>query len=259
MNAERMDQETVERLLDSPVDATRAEAHPIVSLLMAVRAEPHPHEFDGEGAAVMAYRRALADAPGPGPCPGTPPVGAAPSPGLVRFGVRAGIVALALAATGGIALATTGTWPGTRPAPPTRAPASPVPAPTASTVPPASTTAPVPSTEPGRTERPAPEVDLPGLCRAYRADDDPGALDSPAFAGLVAAAGGRSRVPGFCDRMLTDGARHATPPGQVRTPSRSPHAPSVTPPTEPPGRPDEHGRRTPPADDDQPTVAGRHR
>lgn len=253
-----MDQETVERLLDSPVDATRAEAHPIVPLLMAVRAEPHPHEFGGESAAVMAYRRALADAPGPGPRPDTPPVGAAPGRGLIRFGVRVGVAALAVAATGGIALATTGTWPGTRPEPPPRAPASSVPAPTASAVSPARTTAPAPSTEPGRTARPAPEVALPGLCRAYRADDDPGALDSPALAGLVAAAGGRSRVPDFCDRTLADDARHATPPGQVGTPSR-PHGRFVTPPTEPPGRPDRRERRTPPADGDPPAVAGPHR
>ncbi|MFD0786716.1 hypothetical protein ACFQZ8_22690, partial [Micromonospora azadirachtae] len=69
MNAERMDQETVERLLDGPVDATHAETHPIVPLLLAVRAEPQPHEFDGESAALMAYRRALADASGRRPRP----------------------------------------------------------------------------------------------------------------------------------------------------------------------------------------------
>ncbi|MEV4812828.1 hypothetical protein [Micromonospora avicenniae] len=256
MNAERMDQETVERLLDGPVDVTRAEAHPIVPLLLAVRAEPHLHEFGGEGAAVMAYRRALADAQGPRP--DTPPVGSAPGRGLIRFGVRVGVAALAVAATGGIALATTGTWPGTRPVPPPQAPASSVPAPPASAVPPARTTAPAPSAEPGRTARPAPEVALPGLCRAYRADDDPGALDSPALAGLVAAAGGRSRVPGFCGRMLADDARHATPPGQGGTPSR-PHGRFVTPPAEPPGRPDGRELRTPSADGDPPTVAGPHR
>ncbi|MEU4675498.1 hypothetical protein [Micromonospora sp. NPDC023737] len=258
MNAERMDQETVERLLDSPVDATRAETHPIVPLLLAVRAEPHPHEFDGESAALMGYRRALTDAPGPRLRPDTPPVpvGAAPGRGLIRLGARAGVAALALAATGGIALAATGTWPGSRPAPPPSVPASSAPAPTTSAVPPGSTTAPAPSAEPGGTARPDPEVALPDLCRAYRADDDPGALDSPALAGLVAAAGGRSRVPGFCDRMLADDARHATPPGQVRTPTQR-NGRSVTPSTEHPGPPDERERRTPPAD--PPSVADRHR
>ncbi|MEU8191879.1 hypothetical protein AB0C00_32080, partial [Micromonospora carbonacea] len=72
MNAHRMDQETVERLLagsagdpvagpvGGSVGGPRRDQEPLVRLLAAVRAAPRPDELRGEGAALHAFRLARA-------------------------------------------------------------------------------------------------------------------------------------------------------------------------------------------------------
>ncbi|TDC71884.1 hypothetical protein E1193_28585 [Micromonospora sp. KC606] len=65
MNAHRLDQETVERLLDDPVVDLRNGPQPLVRLLAAVRAAPRPAELRGEGAAMRAFRGAYAGTPAP--------------------------------------------------------------------------------------------------------------------------------------------------------------------------------------------------
>ncbi|MEU5564257.1 hypothetical protein [Micromonospora musae] len=247
MIPDRLNRKTAERLLDDPVGVTHTGGHPVAPLLVAARAAPQSREFDGEKAALVAFRHASARAAGERSDVDPPPVHAVSGRGFGRLGVRAGLAVLVLATTGGVAMAATGSLPGTRPAPPITVPASS--APTTTAPPPGRSTGSVSSTGPGTTERPGSRSGLPDLCRAYRADHGPGhALSGPDLATLVAAAGGRSRVPGYCDRVLADdGLRATSSPGHGE-PSSKPDARQGTPPTAPPGRPTGPGDRTRPAD-----------
>ncbi|MBQ0897388.1 hypothetical protein KBX37_30720 [Micromonospora sp. U56] len=227
MNAHRMDQETVERLLVGPVVDPHDGPEPLVQLLTAVRAAPHPGELRGESAAMHAFRRARAGAPLPAPSP-------ARSFSLARLaGLKVALAGLAVAATGGVAFAAaTGTLPGPlhRDAPAT--PPSAVPQST-----PPTTAGPGGSAGPtsGKPEPsgPAPAASILGLCRSYRAaaGDNPGqALDNPAFADLVTRAGGRDEVRGYCDRLVRD-------TGAPAPPSAPPSAVHPTPTERSTGRP----------------------
>ncbi|MFJ8580564.1 hypothetical protein [Micromonospora sp. NPDC093277] len=60
MDTHRMDQETVERLLDGSVPHGHDGLRMLVRLLAAVRAAPRPHELAGEAAAVRAFRMTYA-------------------------------------------------------------------------------------------------------------------------------------------------------------------------------------------------------
>ncbi|MGC4820156.1 hypothetical protein [Micromonospora sp. DT63] len=67
MNADRMDQETAERLLGGfPVDPSTG-TRPVVLLLTAVRAAPRPDELAGLSLAVQAFRSAQAHHRRPAP------------------------------------------------------------------------------------------------------------------------------------------------------------------------------------------------
>ncbi|WP_176737258.1 hypothetical protein [Micromonospora citrea] len=224
-----MDQETVERLLGGPVVDPQDVSRPVASLLTAVRAAPLPGELTGEDAAVRAYRLARAGTP-----VGTPARGR--SPMLARLGVRAAIAGAALVVTGGVAYAATGgTLPG-----PLRGPA-PSTAPATAPAPHGSAPAASPTRAEGRPATPGSTVDVPPeqraavtkLCRAYRADgDDPDrALDKPVYDGLVRAAGGRGKVTGLCDRLLSEAPES---PGGSGTPT---DRPGVEPTARPTGRP----------------------
>ncbi|PZF82658.1 hypothetical protein, partial [Micromonospora deserti] len=231
MNAHRMDQETAERLLGGPVGDPWDGPRSLVLLLTAVRAAPHAGELAGEAAAVRAYQ--LARAGTPLGQPGRPRRGFT----LAGFGARAALASLALAATGGVALAAAG---GALPNPL---------APSAPTTPPASSAPTTPAATPGGTgQRSTPSagvdghLDAPasvvGLCRTYRAaaSVDPGrSLDNPVFGDLISAAGGRDEVSDYCDRVLADGSG-PTPAGGT---------PTQRPDTEPSARPT--GRQTQPA------------
>ncbi|MEH1058733.1 hypothetical protein V6U89_26420 [Micromonospora sp. CPCC 206171] len=228
MNAHRMDQETVERLLVGPVVDPHDGPEPLVRLLTAVRAEPRPGELRGESAAMHAFRSARAGAPLPAPSP-------ARSFSLARLaGLKVALAGLAVAATGGVAFAAaTGTLPGPlhRDAPVTPPSAGPASA-SPTTAGPGGSAAPsgVPTPEPNR---PTPAASILGLCRSYRAaiGENPGrALDNPAFAGLVTKAGGRDEVAGYCERVVRDSAVPAPP-------SASPSAARSTPTERPTGRP----------------------
>ncbi|MEV6371780.1 hypothetical protein [Micromonospora musae] len=241
MIPDRLDRKTAERLLDDPVGVTHNGGHPVVPLLVAARAAPQPREFDGEKAALVAFRHASARAAGERSDLDPPSARAVSGRGLGRVGVRAGLAVLVLATTGGVAMAATGSLPGTRPAPPITVPATSTPTTTAA--PPERSTGSVSSTEPGSTERSGSGNALPDLCRAYRADHGPGhALSGPDLATLVRAAGGRSRVPGYCDRVLADDGRRATSPPGHGKPSSKPDARQGTPPGRLPGGPGERNR-----------------
>ncbi|MDG4750485.1 hypothetical protein O7630_06025 [Micromonospora sp. WMMD718] len=186
MDASGLDQETVERLLVGRSGDTPTAPPGLAAVLDAVRAAPGTGELDGEAAAVAAFRAARWMRRRRG----------------ARFGVRVAVAALAASLTGGVALAATGNLPrAARPAAPPVVTAPP--APSARPSPPAGSPAP-------RTPHPS---SPPGLCVAYRAVAEPErgrALATPAFSGLVAAAGGHDRVPDYCAGLLGD-----DPPGKA--------------------------------------------
>ncbi|MEH0827672.1 MULTISPECIES: hypothetical protein [unclassified Micromonospora] len=252
MNAHRMDQETVERLLVGPVVDPHDGPEPLVRLLTAVRAAPHPTELRGESAAMQAFRTARAEPARPTPRPARPRV-------LAQLaGLKLALAGLAVAASGGVALAAaTGTLPGPLhrddPAPPA-----------ASTVPhdsPSPTAGRDRSGAPSHLESrsPSPAASVLGLCHAYRASaaDNPGrALDNPAFADLIARAGGRNEVPGYCERVVRDTGT-PVPPTADRSDPAAPTAdrPDPAASRQPDGRPSGAGR-TPSTPGGKPTAPG---
>jgi hypothetical protein len=242
MKAHRMDQETVERLLvGSVVDPPPGPAA-LVRLLTAVRAAPRPAELGGEGVALQAFRAAR----GGGVAPVAVHAGrAARLAG--RLSLKVALTSLAVAATGGVALAAaTGTLPGPLQGPGghtgSTTPATPV------TPQPSSTGGPGQRSSPSATQpgRPTSSASLLALCRAYRAgagDNPARALENPVFSELIGTAGGRGQVTGYCDHLLDDrnvrpnsGTPTADQPGTGPTPrpaarperSPSPPAPPST-------------------------------
>ncbi|MEU4714647.1 hypothetical protein AB0F73_13450 [Micromonospora purpureochromogenes] len=132
--------------------------------------------------------------------------------------LKVGATALAVTATGGVALAAAN---GTLPNPLTGASAKPS---AHATGTPADKVKGEKS--PGAKGTPSPS--LVGLCRAYtvKAGDNPGkALESPAFTVLITTAGGREQVAGYCTTLLA---------AEKGKPS---HRPSVMP-SHPTGKPD---------------------
>ncbi|TYB38760.1 hypothetical protein FXF50_10170 [Micromonospora sp. AP08] len=240
MNGHRMDQETVERLLVGPAADAQDGPEALVRFLAAVRAAPRPHELSGEGAALQAFR--MAQAGDPVPLPVSRPERRLRA-GLV--GAKLALAALLATATGGVALAAvTGHLPGplgggggagTTASPSAGADGRPTP-----TGDPSHPTTPagVPTDPSGSPSA------LAGLCTAYRAKNDAergSALETPSFADLVSAAGGRDKVPGYCDRLLpgkdkpAGSGSHPTPPQPSVGPTRRAGTPPTTPVT---GRPE---------------------
>ncbi|MEU5938227.1 hypothetical protein ABZ807_03405 [Micromonospora sp. NPDC047548] len=246
-----MDSETLERLLVGPVADRHAGPEPLVRLLTAVRAAPRPAELRGEIAAMHAFRRALAGTPLPTPLPSR-------SRTLARLtGLKVALAGLAVAAAGGVALVT-----GTLPVPLHGGD----PAPAQSAAPPGGpfiTAAPVRSDAPSTkgSTRPSPGASMLELCRAYQAGagNNPGrALDNPAFSDLIASAGGRDEVAGYCERVVRDagaptaghpdprpaGRPSGRPSDKGATPSSRAEKPAAAGPArvDPPG----HARANPP-------------
>ncbi|RLP95557.1 hypothetical protein [Micromonospora sp. CV4] len=266
MNADRMDQETAERLLGGTIEPSTG-SRPVVLLLTAARAAPRPAELAGEDVAVLAFRRErhgrLHPDPerraGEGVALGAPTVSRRPARhprGLAGFGARAAVAALALIVSGGVALAAATGGPAPRPPqPPTATPPAPV--------------GPPPVTDPvtggearsgaPATSGPAPSssvaAEMAGLCRAYQAiagNDHGRALDNPVFSGLIVAAGDRQRVPGYCERVLAAAPRGASDGRPGAAPSRRPQTPG-SPKTRPTAAGPDHtaphrgdGRQSPP-------------
>lgn len=235
----KIDRVAAERLLrGEPADPR----HPddLLAVLLATAAAPaQVGELAGEEAAVAAFRRARAAAVGCAARPGDVVSTAAeqpwePSPlrRLVRHPARLALVALTATTAGGVALAAASVPWSEQPS--EQRPAStPSPSPSPSQLP-------GPSSGQGQggaggAGAATPRSSLVGLCRAYKAGAGtaPGkALDNPAFAALIAAAGGRDKVPAYCADVLAAEAKRAKKPkpsGQATTPGQ-------------PGQPDETGR-----------------
>lgn len=226
MNAQRprrMDPDTAERLLSGANVDPRDAPEALVRLLTATCAAPHPAELVGEQAAMAAFRAAQFDRTHEHRSRSMTETILAK---LLSLKVAAA-VAVTVAATGGMALAATnGVLPN-----PLR---------DATGAKPSTHTTGGPSAD--ATGRPAnphpqgsPSPSLVGLCRAYQAgvDDNPGkALENPAFAVLITAAGGREKVDAFCERTVEAESDRRRTPGNAPT-----GRPGGTPTTRPAGRP----------------------
>lgn len=236
MNAHQVDQETAERLLGGSAVDPQDGHEALVRLLLVIRTSPQPNELAGEGAAMQAFRVARL-----GLGPASPGHSTRQSFSARLRTLKVALAAVAVAATGGVALAAAN---------------GALPHPLRGDVPGAVSSAVdrPPPTEVGADASPstAPDNDadppgsLVGLCRAYQADPGDnagGALESPAFTALIRTAGGRKNVAAYCDRLLAPKKDPAFPTG----------APTDRPgsePTEPPGgrtdtRPDQPTGRPP--------------
>jgi len=200
----RIHRAAAERLLrGQPADPRRPDD--LLAAMLATAAAPaRADELAGEEAAVAAFRQARAadavrtidlidDSPA-APERSWEPVWARR---WTRHPVRIALVALTATAVGGVALAAGSVgW--------SQGPADPQPASASAAVPRA---AGGPSAGRGQGGSPAalPHPSPVGLCHAYTAGagDAPGkALDNPAFASLIKAAGGKEKVAGYCAAVL---------------------------------------------------------
>ncbi|MFE9693560.1 hypothetical protein [Micromonospora sp. NPDC005806] len=210
-----------ERLLD----AARAGrpptpgADPLAHLLAAAAAPADPGELAGEEHALAAFRVARANA-------ASVPA-RAPRRRRLRVGVTAWAAGLAATATAGAAFAAVSLDRPEQPAPPlaptsagnTGGSSAASPTGSAGDSPTSGTAGPAPSTGvaptgTGGPGQPAKAEQLTGLCRAYLAKSDEQrvkALEAPAFADLVAAAGGAEQVETYCLRLVPDQGPKGSP------------------------------------------------
>lgn len=245
----RMDPDTAERLLSAVPAGTRAGNDPLADLLVAAAAPARPAELAGEHAAVLAFRAARVAAAPPAPVRSRSRTAA----GKILSGKAA--VMLGVATVGGVAVAvaaaslsgqhqpanpTTTSTASSQPAhisTPTQPGGTPATGPRTSGAP--TSAAPTSPTAGGggTTTTPAAEQ-LRGLCRAFLAGaggDHGKALDNPAFARLITAAGGRDKVAAYCAALL------ASPPHPTGRPTAHPTTHPTGPPSpHPTGRPTGH-------------------
>ncbi|GAA4573550.1 hypothetical protein GCM10023176_38780 [Micromonospora coerulea] len=138
--------------------------------------------------------------------------------------LKVGATALALTATGGVALAAA---TGTLPTPLTDSTAK-------SSA--HATGKPSDAADKGKKsgdEKGTPSPNLVGLCRAYQAGagDNPGkALENPAFSVLITTAGGKDKVVAYCDNLL---ASAKAKPSKAADPTATPSHPTARPDTRP--------------------------
>ena len=236
---------TAERLLsarsgDGPAELRR--------ILAAASAPATARELGGEQAATAQFRAARVDVVDPARRPSVVKTAAAKL-SAASFVIGATVAA----ATGGVALAAaTHHLPG-----PSHHAGAPVevgeshsqgPLPLRSNQP---SPLPTPATAPGRsgadrsgstthTAQGSPSPSMVGLCTAYQAAvaDNPGkALNNPAFAALITAAGGKGNVAAYCVTVLAGSS--GSPSYPTGSPSTHPSAPATLPtgaPSVPPGR-----------------------
>jgi hypothetical protein len=217
-----LDEETVEQLLSGRLSPSQAPPRyaEVAALLAATAAPPTPEELAGQAAALAELRavtrvRAV----------GSRRARAAKPPRRRRFTLAAVVVVGALV-TGGVAAAATGRLPGpvqeaarsildtaggaepgtpTQPAPAQGSHAStPGPAGAGQRTRPTAAGGPGPATT-GAAASPNPNLE--GLCQAYlssKGAEKGRKLESAAFQPLVHAAGGKEKVPGYCQDLLPE-------------------------------------------------------
>ncbi|WP_131308411.1 hypothetical protein [Micromonospora zingiberis] len=212
----RIDRNTAELLLDGDLVAL-SRAGRLAGTLRALCGPARPYELAGEQAAVAAFLATADFVPTPG-LPEPTPLRKA----LARTLTVKATIVVAATGLGGVALAAgTGALPtpliGTPAAPPaTHAPAPYVPGPPHPAAPGGGSVSPSAGPVVNAAGSPMPAHLL--HCQAYaRIGAAPGkALENPAFADLVAAAGGIEHVEAYC------AASTRTPPGSSGRPSPGP-------------------------------------
>jgi len=212
----------IERLLTRP---SAQSEDPLSRVLAAASAPGRPDELAGEEAAVRAFHLARRAAR---PAPSVPEP--APHRRRARWGwallVKVAAVVLATVTASWALAATTGVLPAPWQDPPERPPTASHPGqgnshgPTRTTDTASSTVDPSAAPgEPTGSTSPTAAQNLRGRCQSFvNQGKDPDLLDSPNFARLVAAAGGKENVPSFCEALL------AQPPSVTPTPSPTPTA-----------------------------------
>jgi hypothetical protein len=240
MSAQRpygVDRDTAERLLGGDVIDPQPGPDALVRLLTATRAPAQRHEWEGEEAAMDAFRTAHLDL-----------VLQQRRRSMLETALAklltlkvAGAAAVAVVATGGVALASAnGVLPN-----PMSDNANVQPSPHATGKPSAQS-----ATSSGEKGGASPSPSLVGLCRAYKAGagDNPGkALENPAFTALITTAGAREKVAAYCDTLLAQKDTKTTPTARP-TDARPSHTA---------GKPDSTPTSVPskPAGGDRPTAA----
>jgi hypothetical protein len=228
-NHRPVDRDAAEQLFGAASNGIRSSHPPLTALLAAAAAPGRPSELAGEQASTAAFRAAQLT-----PIPRPHRLSAVKSVVMKALTVKA-VAALAATTVGGVALAaSTGALPNplAQPAPVTSSglsaadpSATPSRAERTSGVGSNAVKSPeaVDSSK-GPDASAAPESSLLGLCHAYRAitgnvngnnngnnngnkDKEKAkrrkALDNPAFTTLITAAGGKDKVDGFCQTLLT--------------------------------------------------------
>jgi len=216
------DRFAAERMLSGESAVPPSSLDPLADVLAAAAAPGREAEFAGEEAAVAAFRAALS------PHALSPQESRSGRLPFSRFfTAKVAAVALAATAASGVAVAAT---TGALPIPDVTDPGGPT-----TTVSPATsgssrgtaaptkggngnnpTTKPTPGTTPGTS--PA------ALCHTLASGslrDGARALRSPAFAALVAAAGGVKNVPAYCQRVLKSGQAHGNGTGKTKDKGKS--------------------------------------
>jgi hypothetical protein len=225
----RIDRDIAARLVDG------RDAGPVAVVLRAAAAPAHAEELAGEDTAVAAFRSAAL-----APVPGRP---SALRRTLTKALVVKGVLALAIAGSTGVVLAAS---EGALPVPwSDRQDEAPVNSTT--TVPPTAPkpgnpdpNAPAGGADDGKQHAATPDPSITGLCDAYTSGGEKD-LDNPAFGALADAAGGRDRIPEYCETVEAPGPSvpgepdvpdvpDVVPgdPGQGVGPGRTPEVPTPT-------------------------------
>lgn len=225
----QIDRSDAERLLAGIVPNPSDGTDRLVRLLNGMRLHAHPDELAGEGTAMAAYRAANL-----GPVP-QPRRGSMLETALAKLRTlkAAAVAAVAITATGGVALAaSTGVLPN---------PMSDGGAPAAK--PSAHATGKPSSAGAKKAGAASPSPSLIGLCQAYAAGagSNPGkVLENPAFQVLITSAGSKEEVAGYCADVLAAHDAARTAPGSAPT-----ARPSKAPTARPSGKPDSHPTAAP--------------
>ncbi len=223
----RLDRDTAERLLRGRPTGAAAASDALADLLMAAAAPARDHELAGEEEALAAFRVARLT-------PATQPRRRE----MIKSGIAKALtlkLALAAAATGGVALAaSTGHLPG-----PLGGAGHATHASSSATANPAAAGS-------SATHTATPSPSMYGLCHAYTAGvaAAPGkALKNPAFTALISAAGGKDNVAAFCAAVLKAGPGNASahPTGKASSQAGNASAhPTGKPSTHATGKPSTH-------------------
>jgi len=247
-----LDRYTAERLLSAAASAPDGR-DPLARVLAAAAAPPHRGEFTGERAASAAFRAAFAASIGQ---PHHRSTVERMLLKLLTLKAAIGAALLAAATAGGLALAgSTGLLPDSLGGQSTAGGSANGGRPTVSAWRTASPSADPPTTAaaPSGATAQSPSPSLVGLCQAYTAaaiENAGTALDNPAFAVLIDAAGGPSKVADYCQALLATAAASTPPatgdqpgrpsdrpPNPTGKPTDLPGGPPATEPTDLPGGP----------------------